>query len=80
MEMKGRGESIRLRASGACKVDAKDYTVKNAVVELTGAGVAKIAVTDELRHNVSTASKLTYYGTPKMINISEIKNVVQGGM
>ena len=80
MEMKGRGESVRLRASGACKVDAKDYTVKNAVVELTGASVAKIAVTDELRYDVSTASKLTYYGTPKMINISEIKNVVQGGM
>lgn len=80
VEMKGKGEIICLGASGACKIDAKDYSVKNAEIELSGASIAKITVTDELRHDVSIASKLTYYGNPKMVNLSEIKNVVQGGM
>lgn len=80
VEMKGKGEIIRLGASGACKVDAKDYSVKNAEIELSGASIAKITVTDELRHDVSIASKLTYYGNPKMENLPENKNVVQGRM
>lgn len=80
MKMKGKGENIHLEASGACKIDAKDYSVRNAEIELSGASIAKITVTDELRHDVSIASKLTYYGNPKMVNLSEIKNVVQGGM
>ena len=80
VEMKGKGEIISLGASGASKIDAKDYSVKNAVVQLSGASAAKIAVTDELRHDVSTASKLTYYGNPKMVDLSETQNVVQGGM
>lgn len=80
MEIKGSCEKIDLEASGACKIDAKDYCVKSAVIELSGASIAKITVIDELRHDVSPASKLTYYGNPKMVNLSEIKNVVQGGM
>ena len=80
MKMKGKGENMHLEASGACKIDAKDYSVRNAEIELSGASIAKITVTDELRHDVSIASKLTYYGNPKMVNLSEIKNVVQGGM
>lgn len=80
MEMRGKGESLCLEGSGACKINAKDYCVKNAEIELSGASVAKITVTDELRHDVSTASKLTYYGNPRMTNISEIRNVIQGGM
>lgn len=80
MEIKGSCEKIDLEASGACKIDAKDYCVKSAVIELSGASIAKITVIDELRHDVSPASKLTYYGNPRMVNLSEIKNVVQGGM
>lgn len=80
MEIKGSCEKIDLEASGACKIDAKDYCVKSAVIELSGASIAKITVTDELRHDVSPASKLTYYGNPRMTNISEIRNVIQGGM
>lgn len=78
MEIKGSCEKIDLEASGACKIDAKDYCVKSAVIELSGASIAKITVIDELRHDVSPASKLTYYGNPRMVNLSEIKNVVQG--
>ena len=78
MEINGSCEKIDLEASGACKIDAKDYCVKSAVIELSGASIAKITVIDELRHDVSPASKLTYYGNPKMVNLSEIKNVVQG--
>lgn len=80
MEIKGSCEKVDLEASGACKIDAKDYCVKSAVIELSGASIAKITVIDELRHDVSPASKLTYYGNPRIVNLSEIKNVVQGGM
>lgn len=78
MKIKGSCEKIDLEASGACKIDAKDYCVKSAVIELSGASIAKITVIDELRHDVSPASKLTYYGNPRIVNLSEIKNVVQG--
>lgn len=80
MKIKGSCEKVDLEASGACKIDAKDYCVKSAVIELSGASIAKITVIDELRHDVSPASKLTYYGNPRMTNISEIRNVIQGGM
>lgn len=78
LEMNGEGKILILEASGACKIDAKGYKVRNATVELSGASSAKLAVSDELKYNVSTASKLTYFGNPKMTNLSTHQNVVQG--
>lgn len=80
VEMQGSGDSISLECSGACKVDAKDFSTKKAYVELSGACNTKIQTSDELKYDVSTTSKLVYYGSPKIIDLSEDRNVIQGVM
>ena len=78
IEMEGKGDTFILEGSGACKLDAKDYVARKAYVELSGACSAKIQVKDELRHDVNAASKITYYGDPKVTDLSEDKNVIKG--
>lgn len=78
IELKGTGNSLDIESSGACKIDAKDYCAKRAYVELSGASYAKVQATQELKHDVSTASKLTYYNDAKIIDMSEKSNVRPG--
>lgn len=80
LELHGKGKTLNLEGSGACKLDAKEYNAKAAYVELSGACSAKVQASDELKHDVSTASKLTYYGQAKVTDMSRNRNVVQGTM
>ena len=77
-QISGKGHYGDFDCSGASRIDAEDFSVKKAEVELTGASSLKINVSDELQYNVSTASKMTYYGDPALVNKSASSNVVKG--
>lgn len=77
-ELKGKGNYAEYDCSGASSINAEDFSVKKAEVELSGASSLKLSVSDELNYNVSTASKMTYYGDPVLYNKSSSSNVVKG--
>ena len=78
IEMQGTCKNLSIEGSGACKIDAKDFSAKNADVELSGASNMKVQVSDELKYDVNSASKLTYFGDPKLTNVTTNKNVIKG--
>lgn len=78
LRMSGKGDTLELEGSGACDINAKDYAVKSALVELSGASKAKVNVAEDLQLDVDRACKLTYYGSPKIRNISADNNIIQG--
>ena len=77
-ELNGKGNYAEYDCSGASSINAEDFSVKKAEVELSGASSLKLSVSDELNYNVSTASKMTYYGDPVLYNKSSSSNVVKG--
>ena len=78
IDMDGNTDTFELEGSGACNINAKGYHAKKAFVELSGACTAKVKVSDDLRHDVGTTCKLTYFGSPEITDMSQSKNVVQG--
>ena len=56
----------------------KEYFTEKAYIELSGACSVMIQVSEELKHDVATACKLTYFGSPQTKNLSESRNVIQG--
>ncbi len=77
-ELKGKGNHAEYDCSGASAINAEEFSVMKAEVELTGASSLKISVSDVLNYNVSTSSKMTYYGDPTLYNKSSSANVVKG--
>jgi hypothetical protein len=77
-DIEGIGLKADYDCSGASNIEAKKFVVRTAEVELTGASKAKVHATSELRHNVSRASKMTYYGNAKLVNLSNDSNIING--
>ena len=77
-ELVGKGDDLIIDASGACKIEAKDYCAKYVDIELNGACSAKVQATHELKHDVSIASKLTYFNDAKIIDKADNSNVKKG--
>ena len=77
-EISGKGVKADFECTGASSIEAKEFIVKTAEVELTGASKAKVYATDNLYHNVTRASKMTYYGEGKLHNRNEDPNIVKG--
>lgn len=76
--MSGEGREIELEGSGACNMDTKDYYVRKASVEISGASKAKVSASEELLLDVDRSSGLTYYGNPAVRNISSDSNIIRG--
>lgn len=74
----GKGMKAAYECSGACSIDAEDFIVKTAEVELTGACKAKVYASETLYHNVSRASKMTYYGDAELHDRNNHSNIVKG--
>ncbi|UYZ59626.1 PspC domain-containing protein [Hymenobacter latericus] len=62
--LSGRAEQLRIEGSGACQVQASEFPVNNAEVELTGVSKARLQVVRQLRADVSGASQVAYSGNP----------------
>jgi hypothetical protein len=76
--IKGKAGNAEYECSGASSIDAEDFIARSVDLELAGASKAKVHATSELRHNVSRASKMTYYGNAKLVNLSNDSNIING--
>lgn len=76
--LSGKASAAEYECTGASSIDAQDFIVKNVDVELAGASKAKVHATGELRHNVSRASKMTWFGNAKIIDLNNDSNIVKG--
>lgn len=65
--LRGEGNSLDARISGASQLSAFDYRVRDADVRTSGASKAKVHVTRRLEMNEGIASKITYKGNPEII-------------
>ena len=78
LKLNGKGSKLDLEGSGACKINTKDFTAMDVMLELSGASNAAVYADKTLKYSVSRASKLTYYGNAEPINMDESSNVVKG--
>lgn len=62
--LRGEGNSMDARISGASQLSAYDYRVRDADVRTSGASKAKVFVTRRLEMREGIASKITYKGNP----------------
>jgi hypothetical protein len=62
--LKGQGLSLGGDLSGASRLDAFDYPVDNADLDLSGASTARVLVGKSLKVSASGASTLRYRGNP----------------
>jgi len=64
LNLSGRGESLEAEVSGASSLDAEDYEVDYAVVNVSGASKARVHVNKELEIDASGGSSVRYSGNP----------------
>jgi len=76
--LSGKATTAEYECTGASSIDAQDFIVRNASVELSGASKAKVNATGELRHDISRTSKMTWYGNAKIIDLNNDSNIVKG--
>lgn len=77
LELSGKGKRLDLEGSGACRLNTRYFTADEVGLELSGASRADVYAGKVLRHDVSTVSKLTYYGNAELFNTNNA-NVVKG--
>lgn len=79
LKLAGSASDISLEASGASDAHLADFTTASADIELSGASDAEVVVNERLEINLSGASKLIYYGNPRLgsINVSGGSSIVQ---
>lgn len=78
LKLTGKGSRLDLEGSGASKINAKNFTAMDIMLELSGASNADVYAEKTLKYIVSRASKLTYYGNAEPVNLDESENVVKG--
>ena len=78
IDMKGEADKVYFEGSGACSIDARDFVAEYIDLTLSGASKAKVNATKLIRHDISRACKMTYYGDAELENISEDSNIVRG--
>jgi Putative auto-transporter adhesin, head GIN domain len=64
LNLRGQGLSLGGDLSGASRLDAFDYPVDNADLDLSGASTARVLVGKTLKVSASGASTLRYRGNP----------------
>ena len=64
LNLSGQGERLEAEISGASNLDAAEYEVDYAVVNISGASKARIHVVKELDINASGGSSVRYTGDP----------------
>ena len=77
-EIEGKGQKADYDCSGASNIEAKNFTVRTAEVQLTGASKAKVNASEDIYHDVSRGSKMTYYGDAKLNNKNSYNNIIKG--
>ncbi|MCB2408974.1 GIN domain-containing protein [Hymenobacter lucidus] len=65
--LRGRANELNIEGTGACQVQALRMTTQNADVDLTGMSKARIQVANQLRADLSGASRVEYTGSPDKV-------------
>jgi hypothetical protein len=74
----GGGDELNGEVSGASSLKGFNYPVRAASIEISGASVGKLTVTDELDVTAAGASSVLYRGEPSVIaNTSGASSVVK---
>ena len=60
--LRGQAETLQLEASDASQLDLRELPARTAAVDASGASRLRLAVTDEIRGDLSGASQLLYSG------------------
>ena len=66
--LRGQGESLEARGSGAGVLDLGELVLRNAVVELSGASRALVNAAQELDAQADGASTVEYIGDPARVS------------
>jgi hypothetical protein len=66
LELQGSADDISIDASGASRVNLTDFAVLTADVHLSGASSAVVNVSTRMDVDLSGASDLEYFGSPKL--------------
>ncbi|MFY7999084.1 MAG: head GIN domain-containing protein [Candidatus Kapaibacteriota bacterium] len=68
VDISGSANTLDVETSGAAEIKARDLQVKNARIEVSGAGDVEVRVSEELNVSVSGAGDIRYYGNPKTVS------------
>ena len=76
VELTGSANDFKIDLSGASKITAENFAVKNATIKSSGAGKITVNVTDALKVNSSGVSSVNYKGSPTLdVNSSKTAKV-----
>lgn len=64
--LNGRAKNFIARLSGASDLNAFSFQVNNLNIKVTGAGDARVSVSETLRVSISGAGSVTYQGNPQI--------------
>lgn len=79
LKLWGTGRELDFNLSGASSLDAFQYQVDDAEIDISGASSAKLFVKDRLKGSASGISNVKYKGNAKVdMNISNSANVDRG--
>lgn len=67
-ELKGAITNLQATLSGASEIDGEELAVSDLDLSLSGASSADIRNSGTLRYNLSGASELTIYGSPRVLD------------
>jgi len=73
-ELKGSGENMQATASGGSDIDAFDYVVSNAKIQVTGGSDANVNVSKALEASATGGSDINYKGNAALKQISSSKS------
>ena len=76
LSLNGNGNEVTVSASGTSTLNAKNFTVKDASLKLSGVAGATVTVTEKLETETSGSSHIDYYGNPKTVS-NKSNNVVR---
>lgn len=77
VNLTGSGGNIKIDGSGASNIDAIDFAVDNAYIELSGASHTKLKINGRLDVDLSGASSVAYTGNPDLgdIDLSGVSKI-----
>ena len=67
INIEGTTKHLTVEMSGASKLDAENFKAETVSVDASGASKATVSVINNLKVDLSGASKIVYYGTPSNI-------------
>ena len=70
IKVDGETKNLQVELSGASKLDAENLKTENADIDGSGASNASVNVSNDLKADLSGASKVTYLGNPKNLDKS----------